>query len=128
MVSRIARTRFEMTPADLTLLVFTFCNSLRVLAYVPQIRRAARDRSGAEAISFLTWGLFLFSNVSAVAYALVNTQDWTMAAVFAGNGVGCGAILLIGAWKRSQHRGRLLRQAVLNMNLPSAHLSGLEFN
>ena len=92
-----------MTPADLTLIVFTLCNSLRVLAYAPQITRAARDRSGAEAISFVTWGLFLFSNISAVAYALVNTQDWTMAAVFVGNAVGCAAILLIGLWKRSQH-------------------------
>ena len=100
-----------MTPADVTLAVFTLCNSLRVLAYVPQITRAARDRSGAEAISFATWGLFLFSNISALAYALVNTQDWTMAAVFMGNAVGCATILLVGAWKRSRHRGRLVEQA-----------------
>jgi hypothetical protein len=59
-----------MTPADVTLVVFTLCNSLRVLAYLPQISRAARDRSGAQAISFMTWGLFLFSNISAVAYRL----------------------------------------------------------
>lgn len=99
-----------MTPADVTLIVFTLCNCLRVLAYVPQITRAARDRSGAEAISFATWALFLFSNMSAVAYALVNTQDWTMAVVFMGNAVGCATILLIVAWKRSRHRGRLEQQ------------------
>jgi hypothetical protein len=96
-----------MTPADFTLIAFTLCNSLRILAYVPQITRAARDRSGAEAISFTTWGLFLFSNISAVAYALVNARDWTMAALFMGNAVGCTMILLIGFWKRSRHRGRL---------------------
>src|SRR5581483_3304683 len=73
------------------------------LAYLPQISRAARDRSGAQAISFMTWGLFLFSNISAVAYALVNTQDWTMAAVFLGNAAGCAAILVIAGWKRSRH-------------------------
>jgi len=101
-----------MTPADVTLVAFTLCNCLRVLAYVPQITRAARDRGGAEAISFATWGLFLFSNISAVAYALVNTQDWTMATVFTGNAVGCAIILLICAWKRSRHRNRLVEQTV----------------
>lgn len=97
----------HMPLADITLAVFTLCNTLRVLAYVPQITRAARDRSGAEAISFVTWGLFLLSNASAVAYALVNKQDWMMATVFLGNAAGCTTILLIGAWKRSRHRCRL---------------------
>ena len=100
-----------MTPAEITLIVFTLCNSLRMLAYLPQITRAARDRSGAEAISFITWGLFLFSNSSAVAYALVNTQDLTMAVVFTGNALGCATILLIAAWKRSRHRSRPMEQA-----------------
>ena len=99
-----------MTLADITLAIFTLCNSLRVLAYVPQIARAAADRSGAEAISFSTWGLFLLSNTSAVAYALVNKADWTMATMFLANAVGCSTILLIGAWKRSQHRHRLVEQ------------------
>jgi hypothetical protein len=100
-----------MTLADVTLSVFMLCNSLRVVAYVPQITKAARDQSGAEAISFLTWGLFLFSNASAIAYALVNNEDWTMACVFLGNALGCGAILLIGAWKRTQHRNHRLGNA-----------------
>ena len=50
-----------MAIADITLAAFTLCNSLRVVAYLPQIARAARDRSGAEAISVGTWGLFLVS-------------------------------------------------------------------
>ena len=95
-----------MTPADITLAAFTLCNSFRVLAYLPQIATAARDRDGVRAISFTTWGLFLLSNVSAVAYALVNLDDWTMAAVFLANGAGCTAILVIGAWKRWQFRRR----------------------
>ena len=95
-----------MTAPEITLAVFMLCNSLRVVAYVPQITRAARDRGGAQAISFATWSLFLFSNVSAVAYALVNKADWTMASMFLANAVGCAAILLIGAWKRAQHRGQ----------------------
>lgn len=95
-----------MTLAEITLAAFTVCNSLRVVAYLPQIARAARDRSGAEAISFGTWGLFLISHASATAYALVNKQDWTMAGIFLANAAGCGAILLIAAWKRARHRDR----------------------
>jgi hypothetical protein len=93
-----------MGVSDITLAVFTLCNSLRVVAYVPQIARAAVDRSGAEAISFGTWGLFLISHMSATAYAVVNKEDWTMASVFLGNAIGCGAILLIAGYKRSRHR------------------------
>ena len=96
-----------MTIADITLAVFTLCNSLRALAYVPQIAKAARDRTGAQAISFGTWGLFLVSHTSATAYALVNKEDWTLASMFLGNAIGCSAIILIALWKRSQHRSRL---------------------
>jgi hypothetical protein len=93
-----------MTVADITLAAFTLCNSARVVAYVPQITRAATDRSGAQAVSFTTWGLFLVSNASAVAYALVNKDDWTMAILFLGNAVGCAAIIGVGVWKRARHR------------------------
>jgi hypothetical protein len=109
-----------MTPADITLAAFTLCNSLRVLAYLPQIARAARDEGGAQAISFATWGLFLLSNLSAVAYALVNKDDWTMAAVFFVNGAGCTAILLIGAWKRAQYRRRMRTQPPVRVRLSVA--------
>ena len=94
-----------VTIADITLAAFTLCNSLRVVAYVPQIAKAFSDRSGAQAISFGTWGLFLVSHASAMAYAFVNKADGTMAFMFLLNAIGCGAILLIAAWRRSQHRG-----------------------
>jgi hypothetical protein len=97
-----------VTVADITLATFTLCNSLRVLAYLPQIAKAATDRSGAEALSFSMWGLFLLSSVSAVACAVVNRADWTMAAMFLGNATCCATILLIGLWKRAQHRNRFL--------------------
>ena len=93
-----------MTVADITLAVFTLFNSLRFLAYVPQIAKAIRDQSGAEAISFGTWALFLVSHLSAMAYAIVNQGDWAMAILFLSNAVGCVVIILIAGWKRSQHR------------------------
>jgi hypothetical protein len=95
----------DMTVADITLAAFTVCNSARVVAYVPQITRTAVDRSGAQGISFTTWGIFLVSNVSATAYAFVNMNDWTMASMFLANTVCCAAILALGAWKRAQHGG-----------------------
>jgi hypothetical protein len=94
-----------VTVADITLAAFTLCNSLRVVAYVPQIAKAFSDRSGAQAISFGTWGLFLVSHASAMAYAFVNKADGTMAFMFLLNAIGCCAILLIAAWRRAQHRG-----------------------
>jgi hypothetical protein len=84
-----------MTVADATLAVFTLFNSLRFLAYVPQIAKAIKDQSGAEAISFGTWALFLASHLSAMAYAIVNQGDWTMAVLFLSNAVGCGVTLMI---------------------------------
>ena len=75
-----------MTFADITLAVFTICNSIRIVAYVPQITKAATDQDGAQAISFTTWGLFLVSNSSAVAYALVNKADWMLASMFLAKG------------------------------------------
>src|SRR6266702_520221 len=98
--------RLRMTVADTTLAVFTFFNSLRFLAYVPQIVKAAKDQSGAEAISCGTWALFLASHASAMAYAIENQGDWKMASLFLSNAFGCGAILLIAAWKRARHRRR----------------------
>jgi hypothetical protein len=94
----------RMTVADITLAAFTLCNSARVVAYVPQITRAATDRGGAQAISFTTWALFLLSNASAVAYALVNKDDWAMAILFLCNAAGCATIIGVGAWKRARHR------------------------
>ena len=100
-----------MTAADITLAAFTLCNSVRVVAYVPQITRTAVDRSGAQSISFTTWAIFLVSNISAMAYAYVNMRDWTMAAMFLANAVCCAAILALGVWKRSQHRSARLLHA-----------------
>ena len=100
-----------MMIADVTLAAFTACNSLRVVAYVPQIAKAARDRSGAKAISFGTWGLFLVSHTSVMAYAFVNKADRAMAFMFLLNAVGCGVILSVAAWKRLRHRSQRMQAA-----------------
>jgi len=88
---------------DMTLLAFTTCNSLRILAYLPQIIRAARDSSGCVGISYGTWALFLIANLSGAAYAIVNVADSRMAVVFSGNAIGCLIILAVVGLKRQRH-------------------------
>jgi hypothetical protein len=91
-----------MTPAEMALTAFAVCNSLRVFAYVPQIVAVARDRGGASAISYSTWGLFAVSHLSTIAYSVLNVEDLRMAAVFGANFACCILILGLTACKRSQ--------------------------
>lgn len=103
-----------MALEDLTMALFTACNVIRVLAYVPQIYRAATDKNGASAISYTTWTLFLIAHSSTVAYALVNRADWNLAACFAVNAVCCIAILAV---------AHLNRRGYLNQGVAKSALS-----
>jgi hypothetical protein len=82
---------------------FTLINSLRILAYIPQILRAARDNGGAKAISIVTWELFLLSHLTTIAYAVVCVGDLLMALIFLGNALACLAIVGITLLKRRRH-------------------------
>jgi hypothetical protein len=88
---------------EITLALFATCNSIRVFAYIPQIRKAATDMNGASAISRTTWSLFLVAHVSTIGYALVNRSDLCLAVRFIGNALCCLAILLIAFWKGRRH-------------------------
>ena len=88
---------------EMTLALFATTNSLRILAYIPQMRKAATDRNGASAISYTTWSLFLLAHLSTVAYALVNRADWWLALCFAGNALCCVAILTMTHLNRRGH-------------------------
>jgi hypothetical protein len=91
---------------QMTLILFAACNGIRLVAYIPQIRKAAIDKNGASAVSYTTWLVFLFANLSTVAYALINRSDWEMAALFSGNAVCCTAILATAYWNRCSHARR----------------------
>lgn len=92
-----------MTLEEITLGAFTTCNTLRIVAYLPQIRKAATDENGASAISYTTWLLFFVSHVSTVAYAIVNRSDWGLGAIFAANALCCLAIVAVAYGKRRRH-------------------------
>jgi hypothetical protein len=89
-----------VTSGELALFAFTACNTLRVVAYVPQLLKIARDTGGASAISYSTWGLFGVSHLSTVVYALAALGDWRLAFIFTANAAACGAILALTFYKR----------------------------
>ena len=88
---------------------FTVMNTLRILAYVPQMLKAAQDANGASAISYATWTLFLISHLTTIAYALVGPGDLVMALVFAANTLACLAIISITWVKRRRFAARLVQ-------------------
>jgi hypothetical protein len=85
---------------------FTLANSLRVLAYVPQILKAAQDENGASAVYCSTWTLFLISHVTTIAYALVCPGDLVMAFIFLANAFACLTIIVIIVLKRRRYTAR----------------------
>lgn len=91
---------------EIAITAFAVSNSVRVLAYVPQILRVARDRDGAAAVSCLTWLMFALSHLSTVAYALIVIEDWRMAAIFGVNLLCCLAIIGITCHKRALGRSQ----------------------
>jgi hypothetical protein len=87
---------------EITLILFSFFNILRLGSYWPQIIRVATDTDGAKAISCSTWGVWIAANVSTAAYAIVNIADWALFAASVVNTLGCAAVVGLTFWKRRQ--------------------------
>ena len=87
--------------------LFTFMNSIRIFAYVPQLLKVTEDKNGASAISYSTWTLFFLSHLTTVAFAIFYVGDLVMALIFAGNALACFAILLATFVKRRKHAAGL---------------------
>ena len=101
------------TSAEIALAAFGLINSVRVLAYVPQIVTIASDRTGAAGVSCTTWSLFALSHLSTVAYAVLTLDDWRMAAVFTANAVCCFIILGMAFLRRRQAAARRARASAI---------------
>jgi hypothetical protein len=89
-----------MTLSSFTFLLFAAFSSIRIVSYVPQIRKVASDMHGATAISYSTWGLWTAANVATAAYALVNLGDTYLAAVSALYAGCCLTVIGLTASKR----------------------------
>lgn len=83
-----------------TFLAFTIFNSLRLVSYLPQIMRIARDQNGASAISYSTWTLWTAANTSTAAYAAVNLGDAYLSLVSAISAACCFIVISLTMFKR----------------------------
>jgi len=89
---------------------FMLVNSLRILAYVPQMLTAAKDVNGASGISCSTWALFLVSHLTTIIYAIVCLKDFVTALIFSGNALACLAVITITFIKRRRYAACLVQR------------------
>ncbi len=90
-----------MTMIDAIGLAFGFFNLLRLVSYLPQIVVVARDQSGATAISFSCWTIWICANASTGLYAWVTLGDASLAVISAFNAACCLVVLLLAVYKRA---------------------------
>lgn len=93
-----------MQVSDLTLAGFLLFGSIRILSYLPQILRVARDHNGASAISYTTWSMWTLANLATASYAAVNLRDPYLAGVSCIYALCCALVLSLTVMKRSGHR------------------------
>jgi hypothetical protein len=103
-----------MTFMDLTYDLFTLFNGLRLVSYLPQIVRVARDSNGATAISYSTWLLWMAANTATGLYAWVNLKDLSLAGMNAANATCCGAVIAITVARRSQWQAGQSTRSTMN--------------
>jgi hypothetical protein len=99
---------------------FSFFNTIRVVSYVPQMLRIARDTNGATAVSFLTWTLWACANGSTAAYAGVIIGDRALCLVSSINTLCCAIVICQTAYKR--HRWRAARDMSRSWYPRQSHL------
>lgn len=84
--------------------IFTFfyvaCNTLRIVACLPKIRKMLCDRCNAKAVSATTWGLFAFANASAILYASQVAGDALLATSMSTNTAACVLVAALSAWRQ----------------------------
>jgi energy-converting hydrogenase Eha subunit G len=99
----------RMTLSEVSLLAFSVFSGLRLVSYIPQICRVARDENGASAISYATWALWTGNNISTGLYAAINLSDLLLAGASILYALCCLIVITITASKRQ----RTLRRATL---------------
>ncbi len=92
-----------MSADDLIVIAYSASNALRVASYAPQLWCVAHDRGGAQAISCLSWNLWIAANATTALYAWTQLHDPLLTVVNAGNAACCAAVVLITLAKRSAH-------------------------
>lgn len=91
-----------MAIAEITFAIFALFNTLRLVSYLPQIIRVARDPHGAAAISYTCWVIWIGANASTAAYAAINLGDLWLSAVGSFNAACCTIVVGLTFWKRNR--------------------------
>lgn len=92
-------------------------NSARILTYVPQLVAAWRCTDGARALSLWTWGSWMVSHVTALAYGTLVLADAFFVVITLINLLGCGAVTAIVAMHRWRQRRPRLRNGALPLKM-----------
>jgi hypothetical protein len=103
-----------MNADDAIVLAYGLSNGLRLVSYVPQIVRVARDSDGAQAISCLTWNLWIAANASTALYAWTQLHDVPLTVMHVGNALCCAAVVALTVFKRAQLRAAPLPERSLS--------------
>jgi hypothetical protein len=97
---------------DLAYYLFTFFNALRLISYLPQIYKIARDNNGASVISYSTWLLWTAANGSTAVYSLSNLGDVTLALTNGFNAVCCVMVVALTAYKQRWSAAQMSRRTL----------------
>jgi hypothetical protein len=108
-----------VTGSNVVWIMFAVFSAIRMVSYVPQIMRIARDCAGAAAISYATWSIWLGANVTMALHAAINLHDMWLAFVTASYAVCCAIVIALTAFKRMAYRRRA--ESVAQANPASAH-------
>lgn len=84
--------------------LYAGCGTVLIVGYVPQLLSAWNDRSGARAVSVVTWGLWCGDSLVEFCYAALVARDTTFSAVSFGHFLGCLVILAVALLRRWQGR------------------------
>jgi hypothetical protein len=107
-----------MNTDDLIVFAYSASNALRVASYAPQLWCVARDRGGAQAISCLSWNLWVAANATTALYAWTQLHDLLLTVVNAANAACCAGVVLITLAKRSAHARAATRPPLADWRLP----------
>ena len=107
-----------MDPTYFTFLLFAAFSSLRMVSYLPQIYRVAVDGSGASAISYSTWGLWVGANITTALYAFNNLRDPYLGWVSAVYAACCIAVIVLTIVKRRRYRAHTMGETDVGSAAP----------
>jgi hypothetical protein len=96
--------------------LYPVCGVVLIASYVPQIRVAWADRSGARGVSLLAWGLWVITSAISSLYAWLIVGDFAFTAISLGTFFGASAVLGAAIWRRSKY-GRQSRQQQAELSL-----------